>query len=183
MSSPCGNVRTHVAVLCVVALVLQRKDFGNKMKYIDLLRNKNFVAISAFHSIFLFRDKPTMEKRLLVLIIILVISICLAIASWYFLSFKNSASLAVSEARAIEIIKNRFSELREYPSATKLIKTEKADDGWYVSFMQQGLGAQISDARCYWVKDNNKIMQKDYTPQGPAFVGEFSLEQCRLVAK
>jgi len=124
-----------------------------------------------------------MKKRLLILLIILIVSICLAIGDWYFVSFRNSAFLAVSEAKAIEMIKNRFPELKEYPGVTKLIKTEKSDDGWYVSFIQEGLGTQISDARCYWVKNNNKMFSKDYTPQAPDFIGRFSLEQCKLVAK
>ena len=125
-----------------------------------------------------------MKKRLLILIIILIISTCLAVGDWCFMSFKNSGLSTISEAEAIGIIKNRFPELKDYPSDTapaKIIKTKKTDEGWYVSFIQEGSDASIADARCYWVKENNKIMQRDYTPEDPAFVGEFSPEQCMLV--
>ena len=128
-----------------------------------------------------------MKKKqpiLIIIIIILIILFCLGIGYWYFKGSKTAISGILSESKAIEIIKNRFPELKEYPSdklPPKSIKTEKADDGWYVAFIQEGSGVPIIGARCYWVKNNNKIMQKEYTPQDNTFVGEFSAEECKLV--
>lgn len=127
-----------------------------------------------------------MKNKTLILIIVLIVLalICLGVGYWYFKWSKNLTLGTISEVKAIEIIKNRFPELKEYPSdklPPKSIKAEKADDGWYVAFVQEGSGVPVIGARCYWVKNNSSIMQKDYTPQDNTFVGEFSAKDCTLV--
>jgi hypothetical protein len=127
-----------------------------------------------------------MKNKTLILVttIILIVLLCLVAGYWYFKISKNVKSEAISEVKAIEIMQNRFPELKDYPSdklPPKSIKAEKADDGWYVAFVQEGSGVQIIDARCYWVKNDNSVMQKDYTPQDNTFIGDFSAKECTLV--
>jgi len=129
-----------------------------------------------------------MGKKILILVItiILVVLICLGVGYWVIDKYTNLRVEEISQVKAIEIMQNRFPELKEYPSdklPPKSIKVEKADDGWYVAFVQEGSGVQVIDARCYWVKNNNKIMQKDYTPKDNTFVGEFSAKDCTLAAR
>ncbi len=126
-----------------------------------------------------------MKNKTIILIIIIIALFCLGVGYWYFKGFKTATLGTLSESKAIEIIQNRFPELKEYPSdklPPKSIKTEKAGDGWYVAFIQEGSGVPIIGARCYWIKNDNSIMQKDYTPKDNTFAGEFSAKDCTLVA-
>jgi len=89
----------------------------------------------------------------------------------------------IDESQAIEIIKNRFPELKEYPSnglPPKSIRTEKSDDGWYVAFVQEGSGRPIISAKCYFVDNTKNITSTGtYTPDigddSPEF---FSAKTC-----
>ncbi len=108
-----------------------------------------------------------MKNKILILISILIALFCLGIGYWFF-GHKFSTSKTISESTAIETIKNKFPELKEYPNdklAPKSIKTEKARDGWYVAFVQEGSGRPIISATCFFVDNNKNIMSmKTYTP-------------------
>jgi hypothetical protein len=106
-----------------------------------------------------------MTKKLIILVVTIV-SLCLGVGYWYFGEYANRQTGAISQVKAIEIVKNRFPELRDYPSdklPPKSIKAEKADNGWYLAFVQEGSGVPVIGAQCYWVKDNGKIFQKECT--------------------
>lgn len=123
-----------------------------------------------------------MKNKLLILI--LTVLFCMGLSYWHFNGSRTSMLGIISESKAIETIKNKYPELKEYPSyklAPKSIKTEKTGDGWYVAFIQEGSGVPIIDARCFFVKNDNSIMQIKYTPHGNAFIGEFSVKECKLV--
>ncbi|MCX6720330.1 MAG: hypothetical protein NTW11_00805 [Candidatus Staskawiczbacteria bacterium] len=124
-----------------------------------------------------------MTKKLIILGVIIVL-VCLGVGYWYFGEYANLKAGAISQVKAIEIVKNRFPELRDYPSDNlppKSIKAEKADNGWYLAFVQEGSGVIVIDAQCYWVKDNGKLFQKEYIQRDDIFVGEFSAKDCTLV--
>jgi hypothetical protein len=109
-----------------------------------------------------------MKNKPLILITILITLFCLGVGYWYFKGPKTFTSETISESTAIETIKKQFPELKEYPSnklAPKSIKTEKASDGWYVAFIQEGSGRPIISAKCFFVDNNKNIMSmKTYTP-------------------
>lgn len=68
----------------------------------------------------------------------------------------------MNEAAAIEIIKNKFPELKNYPSnqqPQKIVTTEKANDGWYIAFIQEGSGRPIISAQCFFVSNDNNIVK------------------------
>jgi len=81
---------------------------------------------------------------------------------------KNTESKIISEAVAIETIKNQFPEFKEYPSdklAPTSIKTEKVGGGWYVAFVQEGSGRPIISATCFLVDNQKNISSKEiYNP-------------------
>jgi len=125
-----------------------------------------------------------MKKRLLFLISIFTTTLCIGGIFWYFNGSEKNTTESISELKAIEILKNQFSEFKDYPSDNlppKSIKTEKAENGWYVAFVQEGSGRPIIDARCFLVKNDGKIIQKKYDSQADTSVGEFSAKECTLI--
>ncbi len=118
------------------------------------------------------------------LFILFIASFVLILAGCSLNSQVDKQLKKISESNAIEIIKNQYPELKEYPSdklAPKSIKTEEANDGWYVAFIQEGSGVPIIDARCYLVKNDNSIMPIKYTPPDNTLIGEFSVKECKLI--
>lgn len=125
-----------------------------------------------------------MKNKLLILISILIALFCVGIGYWYLNWAKITTSGTISESVSIETIKNQFPELKEYPSdklAPKSIWTEKASDGWYVAFVQEGSGVPIIEARCFLVKNDYSIIQREYIPQDSTFIGEFSAKECQVI--
>src|SRR5262245_30112610 len=65
-----------------------------------------------------------------------------------------------SADHAIQAVQNAFAELKDYPSdhlPPKSIQTERAGDGWYVAFVQEGSGRPIISARCFVVDRNGVV--------------------------
>ena len=123
-----------------------------------------------------------MKNKLLILSIFLVI-LFVGMSLWYLNQSKIATNEILKESMAIETIKNQFPEFKEYPSDNlplKSIKAEKADDGWYVAFVQEGSGRPIIEASCFFVKNDKSIMQRKYIPQDNA-LGEFSAKECRVI--
>jgi hypothetical protein len=124
-----------------------------------------------------------MKNKPFVLISILIPVLCALAIFWYFIDSKTKTPATVSEAKAIETIKNQFPELKEYPSnklAPKSIKTEQSPDGWYVAFIQEGSGRPIISAKCYLIDNQKNIMsEKAYNPAiGEDSIAEFSPITC-----
>jgi len=109
-----------------------------------------------------------MKYKPLIFISILIAIFFIGAIFWYFSGSRTATNEKLSESNAIETIKNKFPELKEYPSdklAPKSIKTEKSPIGWYVAFVQEGSGLPIVSAKCYLI-DNQKniISEKTYNP-------------------
>jgi hypothetical protein len=88
----------------------------------------------------------------------------------------------LSEKDAISLIKNQYPELQDFPSdglPPKVIRTEKANDGWYVMFETQGSGRPIIDAKCFLV-DNTKdvTLIGQYKPETDAIQFNISIKTC-----
>lgn len=89
-----------------------------------------------------------------------------------------------TQDQAIEIVKQKYAELRDYPSdeLSRTIVGEKSDDGWYLSFIQNGFGAPIVAARCFSVLavDGSIIENGNYGPSFPAEENKyFSAKDCK----
>jgi hypothetical protein len=124
-----------------------------------------------------------MKNKSLILILILIAILFICAIFWYLNGSRTATSGILSESKAVEIIKNQFPELKEYPSdklAPKSIKTEKADNGWYVAFVQEGSGRPIISAKCYLIDNQMNIMsEKMYSPAiGEDSTAEFSPITC-----
>ena len=108
----------------------------------------------------------------------------------FFLIFNGSEILTsgmLSESMAIKTIKNQYQELKQYPSDNlppKLIKTQKATDGWYVAFIQGGSGKSLFSATCFLI-DNQKniIFQRAYNSSSQEYINTntFLLSECTPV--
>ena len=129
-----------------------------------------------------------MKSKTLILIIISVVLVCLILGfsagHWYTKGNKTAAPGTLSETKAIELVKSMFPELKDYPSDNlppRSIKAEKASEGWYVAFVQEGSGVPIIGARCFLVANDNNITEQKYTPQGSDVFGEFSAKECRVI--
>lgn len=89
----------------------------------------------------------------------------------------------ISESVAIQTLKNKFPEFREYPNdklPPQSIKTEKASDGWYVAFIQEGSGRPIISAKCYLIDSQKNILsEKTYSSKAEEnSIAEFSPITC-----
>lgn len=123
-----------------------------------------------------------MKNKTLIIIISLV-AILILIASYFY--FKKPGNTAMSEAVAIETLKTKFPELKDYPSdgsfPVKSIKTEQTSDGWYIAFIQEGSGVPIVGAQCFLIKNNKDTEQITYTSDDVFSPGEFSAKECRVI--
>lgn len=117
--------------------------------------------------------------------IILIVSVlaCLILGFWIAqMKSDSSKQLQLSEAEAISMVKEQYPELKDYPSNTlppRSVRTEQAEAGWYVAFIQEGSGRPIISARCYLV--NREVSGNgSYEPQaGPDDVKRFSIRLCK----
>lgn len=83
---------------------------------------------------------------------------------WFITRPEISKQENINETAAIELVKNKYSDLKEYPSdqlPPKSIKTEKTADGWYVAFIQEGSGRLIIRATCFFVNNNKNVARID----------------------
>lgn len=125
-----------------------------------------------------------MKTKPLIIIPILIAIFC---AGYIFGNFNGSKPVTtkiVNEADAIETIKNKFPELKEYPSdglPPRSVKTEKTDEGWYVAFIQEGSGRPIIDARCFLIQNDANITELKYIPKDDNLVDGFSAKKCTVV--
>jgi hypothetical protein len=90
---------------------------------------------------------------------ILFIGIVLIIGIYVFY-LKESSSNALSESKAISILKNVYPEFNSYPDNNlppKSISTENNESGWYVAFVQEGSGRPILGAKCFFVNNDGSI--------------------------
>ncbi|MBT3465035.1 hypothetical protein HOD20_07935 [archaeon] len=73
-----------------------------------------------------------------------------------------------SEEKAIELIKQKFPEFRDYPSdefAGRSIETQTTAEGYYLGFIIYGSGVPIADATCFFVDKKGNIKQDKYQPK------------------
>jgi len=86
------------------------------------------------------------------------------------------------EREAIRIIKDVYPELERYPADTfpvKSIRTERAPEGWYVAFIQEGSGVPIISARCYCVENDRNVTLVGMVNQSiMVMVPDFSPKTC-----
>lgn len=89
-----------------------------------------------------------------------------------------------SKEEAISLIQRTYPELLGYPSDNlppRLIKAEKADDGWHVAFIQNGSGVPIIRARCFLVSNDVVISESSYNANGEVGIN-FSAKTCTMTA-
>lgn len=126
-----------------------------------------------------------MKNKLLIVIIGLVVVLILIASYFYFKKPNNTTPITMSEAVAIETLKAKFPELKDYPDNNgfppKVIKTEQASDGWYVAFIEEGSGVPIIDVRCFLIKNNKDTEEITYTSGDIIFPGQFSAKECRAI--
>lgn len=125
-----------------------------------------------------------MKNKPLVIVIALVILSLLAAYYFYFKKPANQTPTTMSESAAVEILKTKFPELKNYPSSNfpvKSIKTEQAADGWYVAFIQEGSGVPIVNAQCFLIKNNEDVEEIIYISDDVISPGEFSIKECRVI--
>jgi len=91
------------------------------------------------------------------------------------------------ESKAISVIKEKYSEFKDYPSNNlppKSISTEEWNDGWYVAFIQEGSGRPIISAKCFFVDAHNNITNNgEYIPAlGDDSIQKFSARKCMPIS-
>lgn len=93
--------------------------------------------------------------------------VAMAIGYIFFMSASKSIARrisdgeVVSQERAVQILKAYDSSLIDYPSddlPPRSIAFEKAEDGWYVGFVQNGSGVEVIEARCFHVTNQEQII-------------------------
>jgi hypothetical protein len=88
----------------------------------------------------------------------------------------------IENTTAIQLVKNRYRELSDYPSPDqwpKTIETESAPDGLYLGFMQLGSGVPIISAECFFVGNDRSVRHIGTYNISQGLVGpNFTLERC-----
>jgi len=123
-----------------------------------------------------------MSKKFIITILVLVVLV-LGVIYWSSTGFENFTLSGTSSSRAIEKIKVQYPELNDYPSNNlppRSIRSERADGGEYVAFIQEGSGRPIISAKCFFVDNQENIMSmRTYDPLiEDDFTAEFSAKTC-----
>lgn len=102
-------------------------------------------------------DMGKITRRKLIVIIAAVLFI---ITGYLIVAMSQRPKNKLSQAEVISAIKDKYPNLKYYPSNNlppKSIKTEATKKGWYVAFIQEGSGRPILSAQCYFV-NNQKVI-------------------------
>jgi len=126
-----------------------------------------------------------MKKKSFVVTAFLIAGIILGgLGAVIFFSPKNIINIRpLNEYEAVQAIKDKNPELKEYPNdqlPPKSIKTEKAENGWYVGFMQEGSGKPVLAVKCFLIDNKQNItVTGEYVPAlGADESGVFSPKTC-----
>jgi hypothetical protein len=87
----------------------------------------------------------------------------------------------IENTTAIQLIKNRYRDLNNYPSdlfPQKVIDTKSADDGMYVRFMLMGSGVPIISAECFFVGNNRTVRHVGTYNISQGMARDIPLETC-----
>ena len=102
------------------------------------------------------------------LAILLLVGIAIVAVTAYYLNRSKGVNVAMTQDRAVSILKNDYPELGDYPSNNlppKSIKFDYGVNGLYVDFVQEGSGVPIIGAKCYFVRDDGVTAYiGDYKP-------------------
>lgn len=97
-------------------------------------------------------------KQHKIAIIAVIIGVALLLGG--FLLMRKNAPL--TEQTAIEAIKQKYAELKDYPSdklPPRSITAAQSGDKWYVAFVQNGSGTPIVEARCFMVNPDYSVAE------------------------
>jgi hypothetical protein len=100
------------------------------------------------------------------------------VKSWWETTGKKGV---IENTTAIQLVKNRYRDLNEYPSEDmwpKTIETKSASDGMYIGFMQLGSGVPIISAECFFVGNNRSVRHVGTYNISQGMIMNFSLERC-----
>ncbi len=129
-------------------------------------------------------DKKTIIS--LVIFVAFILGLC-GLVLFYFTWLKSNQAVKIVEAEAIAIVQATLPEFDSYPDdllPPKTIKTEQAEDGWYVAFIQEGSGIPVISANCFYVKNDKSFSPIEYVSSAnTAPYGEFSVSKCRFESK
>jgi len=86
------------------------------------------------------------------------------------------------EREAVRIVQEAYPDLKGYPADSfpvRSIRTERAPEGWYVAFIQEGSGVPVISARCYCVgNDRNVTLTGAVNQSVMVMVPDFSSKRC-----
>ena len=120
-----------------------------------------------------------MNKKFIYNLIILGIIGVLSIV--FFAINQQRQSVVFTEAQAIDFIKQKYPELKDYPSDNlppKSIVAEKDGQIWHIAFVQNGSGRPIIEARCFVLGSDKSIEEKKYIPLLDETNLNFSAKKC-----
>ena len=113
--------------------------------------------------------------------VLIVISILLLINQSEDNIFHPKRNPNLSDNGIIQLLKNVYPELKDYPSVefpTRTIKSEYKEDVWYIGFVIEGSGVPIISARCFSVNSDNVIVEKEFVAAKRLTDTSFSPQNC-----
>ena len=99
-------------------------------------------------------------------------------------TFHPTRNPDLSDNGIIQLLKNVYPELKDYPSdglPPKSIKSEYKDNMWYIGFVQEGSGVPIISARCFSVNSDNVIIEKEFVAATRLSDTSFSPQNCTTI--
>jgi len=122
--------------------------------------------------------KMTKMVGLIIVVVFVALLLLVVIISQY---NRNNSSFTKSEA--INILKTKYPEFKDYPSDNlppKRIIAERDTDGWYITFLQLGSGRPILGAKCFLVKNDKSVVKiGEFNPDINNTVLDISPRTCR----
>ncbi|GEM_PF-5097442 len=90
-----------------------------------------------------------------------------------------------NKAKAVLQVKAKHPELKDYPFSglpPRSLVIEEDNSGIYLAFIQNGSGIPILDARCFIVKPDNTIIEKEkFVSTSPGDYLYFSARECKQI--
>ena len=121
------------------------------------------------------------------IVIGLAVVLIVAMAALIFFSQKRTSSKSINTAEeAVSYLEQMYPEVRGYASGanelpSKSVSVEKSDNDWYVAFVQEGSGRPIIGAKCFLIRSDDTVIEREFTASIDDANTNFSAQKCSTV--
>lgn len=121
------------------------------------------------------------------IVIGLAVVFIVVMAALAFFSQKRVLPKSINTAEeAVSYLEQKYPEVKGYSKSRsevpwRYVDVEKSNDGWHVAFVQNGSGRPIVGAKCFLIKSDDTITEREFIPSMDDMNMKFSAQKCSTV--